>query len=87
MNLQLFLISGIFPTCFGCFLSDLQMQQTKNMLIYKSFTKPYWCSTKASSKCTCDCTGPRQDLKPSRLRLGKWEVLRWRPNVEAPSLP
>jgi len=37
MNLQLFLISGIFPTCFGCFLSDLQMQQTKKHVDLQKF--------------------------------------------------
>ena len=37
-------------------VSYLQIQQTKNTLIYKSVTKAYFCR-------------PRQDLKPSRLRL------------------
>jgi len=39
-------------------VSYLQIQQTKNTLIYKSFTKPYFFR-------------PRQDLQPSRLRLEK----------------
>jgi len=55
-------------------VSYLQIQQTKNKLIYKSFPKPYLCR-------------PRQDLKPSRLRLEKWEVSRPRPHLETPSLP
>jgi len=55
-------------------VSYLQIQQTKNMLIYKSFTKPYFCR-------------PRQDFKPSRLRLEKWAVSRPRPHLESPSLP
>ena len=58
----------------GLGVSYLQIQQTKNTLIYKSFTKPYFCR-------------PRQDFKPSRLRLEKWEFLRPRPHLETPSLP
>ena len=52
----------------------LQIQQIKNMLIYKSFTKPHFYR-------------PRQDLKPPRLRLEKWEVSRPRSHLETPSLP
>jgi len=53
-------------------VSYLQIQQTKNMLIYKSFTKPYFCR-------------PRQDLKPSETETRK--ISRPRPHPKTPSLP
>jgi len=65
-------------------VSYLQIQQTKHTLIYKSFTKPYCCSTQNLKRMYL---WPRQDVKPSRLRLEKWEVSKPRPNLETPSLP
>jgi len=71
-KLQFFRISGVYLTCVGCFLSTNTADQKHVDL--PNFTKPYFCR-------------PRQDLKPSRLRLEKWEVSRPRPHLETPSLP
>ena len=66
-KLQFFRISGIFLP--ALVVSYLQIQQAKNTLIFKSFTKPCCCSTQ-SLKWMYLWSRP-QDLKLSRLRLEK----------------
>ena len=54
--------------------SYLQIQQTKNTFIYKSFTKPYFCSAQ-SLKQMYLWSRPRQDLKETETRkLGSLET-------------
>ena len=41
-DLNFFQISGIFPTCFGCFLPT--NRTNKNSLNYRNFDKPFLCN-------------------------------------------
>jgi len=58
-KLQFFWISGIFPTCLGCFL--LANTADQNHVDLQRFTKPYFCGTQ-SLKRMCLWSRLRQDL-------------------------
>jgi len=82
-DLNFFQISGIFPSCFGCFLPE--RTTNKKSLNYWNFNKPFLCNIQSLK-----IWNLRDQDRDETWNLRDWDSQKWvlrpRPSLDTPSL-